>query len=138
MKNYKYARWTLVRRVWKLFRLNMNDSCERKTSNFELWWFLRRIKDILIFIYVSLYLPDVRVLLQHSGLRIWCCHCYGLGHCCGISSIPGPGISTTDRKKTNKKPTKKDPVRHFNCNVGHDKTTNNFDDTKWKIERRQN
>ena len=29
-----------------------------------------------------------------SGLRIWHCHCCGLGHCYGTSSIPGPGTST--------------------------------------------
>ena len=27
------------------------------------------------------------------GLRIWHCHCYGLGHCCGVGSIPGLGTS---------------------------------------------
>ena len=31
-----------------------------------------------------------RVLLWHSRLRIWCCHC-SLGHCYGASLIPGPG-----------------------------------------------
>ena len=24
-----------------------------------------------------------------SGLKIWCCHCSGLGCCCGVGSIPG-------------------------------------------------
>ena len=33
------------------------------------------------------------VPLWHSGLRIWCCHCSSLGHCCGAGSIPGPGTS---------------------------------------------
>ena len=28
-----------------------------------------------------------------SGLRIQCCHCSGLGHCCGAGWIPGPGTS---------------------------------------------
>ena len=28
------------------------------------------------------------------GLRIWLCHCYGWGHCCGVSLIPGLGTST--------------------------------------------
>ena len=34
------------------------------------------------------------VLLQHSGLRIWHCHCSSLGHCHGLGSIPGPGTPT--------------------------------------------
>ena len=28
-----------------------------------------------------------------SGLRVGCCHCPGLGHCCGMGSISGPGMS---------------------------------------------
>ena len=36
----------------------------------------------------------VGVLLWLSRLRIWCCHCCGLGHCCGMSLIPGSGTST--------------------------------------------
>ena len=32
--------------------------------------------------------------MWHSGLRIWCCHCSSLDHCCGSVSIPGPGTST--------------------------------------------
>lgn len=35
-----------------------------------------------------------RVPLWLSKLRIWCCHCCGLGCCCGTSSIPGPGTCT--------------------------------------------
>ena len=31
------------------------------------------------------------VLLWHSGLKIWCFHCNGSGHCCGLGSIPGLG-----------------------------------------------
>ena len=31
---------------------------------------------------------------RRSRLRIQCCHCSSLGHCCGTGSIPGPGIST--------------------------------------------
>ena len=30
---------------------------------------------------------------RHSRLRTRHCHCSGLGHCCGMSSIPGPGTS---------------------------------------------
>ena len=30
-----------------------------------------------------------------SGLRIWSCHCHGLGGSCGKDSIPGRGMSTT-------------------------------------------
>ena len=32
-----------------------------------------------------------------SGLRIWRCHCCGLGHCCGTCSISGLGISACCR-----------------------------------------
>ena len=32
-----------------------------------------------------------------SRLRIWCCHCYGLGCGCGASLIPGQGTSTCHR-----------------------------------------
>ena len=35
------------------------------------------------------------VLLQHSGLRIQCCHCTGLGHCYGVGLIPGLGTFTS-------------------------------------------
>ena len=34
------------------------------------------------------------VPLWLSGLRIWCCHCCGWGHCCGLDLIPGMGTST--------------------------------------------
>ena len=34
------------------------------------------------------------VLLWLTGLRIWRCHCSGLGHCCGTGLIPGWGTST--------------------------------------------
>ena len=27
-----------------------------------------------------------------SRLRIWSCHCYGSGYCCGMDSVPGPEI----------------------------------------------
>ena len=30
----------------------------------------------------------------HSRLRIWYCHCCGLGCYCGMGSIPGPGTFT--------------------------------------------
>ena len=32
--------------------------------------------------------------LWYSGLRIWCCYCRGLGHCCGVGLILDPGAST--------------------------------------------
>ena len=34
-----------------------------------------------------------RLPLWCSRLRIWWCHCSGLGHCCGEGSVPGLGIS---------------------------------------------
>ena len=36
---------------------------------------------------------------QHSGLKICYCHCYGLGHSCGVGSIPDPGIHAWAKKK---------------------------------------
>ena len=42
------------------------------------------------------------VLLWRSGLRTWRCHCSGLGHYCGVSSMPGLETSTgrgQERKK---------------------------------------
>ena len=36
----------------------------------------------------------LRSSLWLSGLRIWHCHCYGFGRCCGTDAIPGPGTST--------------------------------------------
>ena len=35
----------------------------------------------------------VRSLASFRGLRIQHCHCYGSGHCCGASSMPGLGTS---------------------------------------------
>ena len=32
--------------------------------------------------------------LGTAGLRIWRCHCSGVGHCCGTGLIPGLGTST--------------------------------------------
>ena len=37
------------------------------------------------------------VLLCLSRLRIWCCHCSGLGCCCGAGLIPVLGTSTCHR-----------------------------------------
>ena len=34
-----------------------------------------------------------RILFWHSELRIQCCCCSGLGHCCGLGLIHGPGTS---------------------------------------------
>ena len=47
-----------------------------------------------------------------SGLRMWHCHCYGLGHCCGTGSVPGLDTSachqcSTKTKKGRHKPTTK-------------------------------
>ena len=54
----------------------------------------------------ALKIETSRVLLWHSRLRIWHCHCSGLGHHCGMGSIPGPGTSTclgVAKKKKKKK-----------------------------------
>ena len=34
---------------------------------------------------------EIRSSLVASWLRIWLCHCYGSGCCCGVVSIPGLG-----------------------------------------------
>ena len=34
----------------------------------------------------------IRVLWWLSRLSIWHFHCSGLGHCCGMGSVPGPGL----------------------------------------------
>ena len=34
------------------------------------------------------------ILSWLSRLRIWCCHCSGLGGCYGVGLIPGPGTTT--------------------------------------------
>ena len=33
------------------------------------------------------------ILLWHIRLRIWHCHCSGLGGCCGLGLVPGPDTS---------------------------------------------
>ena len=49
-------------------------------------------------------------------LRIWHCHCSGLGHCCDVSLIPGPGISrATDVARKNKNKNKKNQPRSSCC-----------------------
>ena len=45
------------------------------------------------FIIIIIKISDAGVLLQCSGLRIQHCHRSGLGQCCGIGLIPGPGTS---------------------------------------------
>ena len=34
-----------------------------------------------------------------SGLRIWQCHCYGSGHCCGRGLISGPRVHPKKKKR---------------------------------------
>ena len=38
-----------------------------------------------------------------SSLRIWCYHCSGLGHCCGVGLIPGLETSTCCKCNQKKK-----------------------------------
>ena len=48
-----------------------------------------------------------------SRLRIWHCHCYGSGYCCGIGSVPGLGTSACCRygqKRKKKKLEKASPI----------------------------
>ena len=47
---------------------------------------------ILIILFTNI-LKNLGVPLWCSGLRIWCCHCSGLGPCCG-SSLGPSGTST--------------------------------------------
>ena len=49
-----------------------------------------------------------RVPRWHSGLRIWHCHCYGLGRSCGAGFIPGLGMSMV-WEQPKKTPTKTKP-----------------------------
>ena len=54
----------------------------------------------------------IGVPLWYSRLRIWCCHCSGLGHCYGASLILSPGTSTCHRwgqKSKKEKKKKKNP-----------------------------
>ena len=44
-------------------------------------------------------------LVAH-GLRTWCCHCSGLGCCCGTGLIPGPETSTCHEHSQTKQNTK--------------------------------
>ena len=46
-----------------------------------------------------------------SGLKIWWCQCCGSGHCCGTSSVPGPGNSTGHRCGKNKQTNKQKHIR---------------------------
>ena len=55
----------------------------------------------------------IRIPLWCSGLRIWCCHYSGLRHCCGTSSIPGPGTSTCHRCSQKKEKKKYRPFLFF-------------------------
>ena len=52
-------------------------------------------------------IPFWGVLLWYSGLRIWCCHCSGLGSLCGIGSLPAPEVSTYHGQQPKKKKKKK-------------------------------
>lgn len=36
-------------------------------------------------------------------VKIWCCHCRGLDHCCGTSSVPSSVTSTCHRCRQKKK-----------------------------------
>ena len=46
---------------------------------------------------------QVQSLALHSGLRIWCCHSYGVGHSCGFDSIPDLGTSISQKEKEKKR-----------------------------------
>ena len=48
------------------------------------------LNHLLMFCFKNLQL---RAFLWHSRLRIWHCLCGGLGHCCAVGLIPGPGTS---------------------------------------------
>ena len=53
-----------------------------------------------------------RVPLWCSKLRIWCCHCSGLGHHYGLGLLPGLGTSTCHRCSQKKK--KKERTKEMN------------------------
>ena len=57
------------------------------------------LSEFLICAFFCLFVLPVRnyisgTSLVHSGLRIWCCHCSGLGCCYGVGLIPGLGTFT--------------------------------------------
>lgn len=63
-------------------------------------------------------------IVWHRGLRIWCCHCSGLGNYCGVDSIPGLGTSTCwtgmakqINEQNNKKQKSKGVALIFICNI---------------------
>ena len=49
---------------------------------------------IPIFIYSQFSFKKLGMPWWPNGLGIQHCHGCGLGHCCGVSLIPGPGTST--------------------------------------------
>lgn len=60
-------------------------------------------------LFLTFEITSFGVLLWLSGLRIQCCHCSTLSHCCDTGPVPGPGTSTwwgcgQKKKKTPKKP----------------------------------
>ena len=67
--------------------LKIQKKKKKKSSGNTYWWDRR-----LGYGSGALILKSWRgVLLWHSGLRIQCCHCSGLGHHCGTGSIPSLG-----------------------------------------------
>lgn len=66
-------------------------------------------------------------LVAHTNrLRIWCCHNYGTGCKCCVSSIPDPGASTRHgciQKQTNKQNEQTNQTKTFLIQLGKIKNT---------------
>ena len=70
---------------------------------------------------------------KNSGVPLWCnrlrirCHCTGLGHWCGMSLIPGLGISTCCRHIQNKQKRTKEPLNtHTHTHTEEKDSTHNI------------
>ena len=62
----------------------------------------------------SIWETKVRVPMWLSGLRIWCCHCSGSGHCFGAGPIPDLGTSACPKRgPSNLKETRINSIKIF-------------------------
>ena len=59
-----------------------------------------------------------------SGLRIWCSHCCGSGHCCAMGAVPGLGTSTCFRLGQNNNNNNPPPKTQENKNKTRSIQTN--------------
>lgn len=69
-------------------RFNIAYIAEEKNSELEEYIFYRNFQGVPRWL---------------RGLRIWYCHCSGMGHCYGMGLIPGPRTSCSQKKKKKEK-----------------------------------